>query len=434
MVCDQPEALRALLGDGSRWGLRLHWHAAKDPARPYGLLGLAALRHARHVIIGHADRCPSVPMLQRLATSEQLLLEPGAENGPEWSGWASLGLARMSGSGTDLRRGEFFKALQATDVPCRLSDPRDGLALQSAAAVRQAQPGAGGALGTDDVPASWIQRPWGAMSPLARVSEGAVLTGPVLVGPGCIVEPGARVGPDVVLSRDVVVSTDTRIEHSLVLPGTYIGAGLDLCHTIVNGARVHHLALGVESSMPTADAVLLNLAAGTGSGPTLLGRAAALTALVLVGPALMWHVASRRLAGQGPAWEIKPVVSGRDPRSHVLDLTPLRLSRPGAQAAAQTWATLAGLMDVAAGRRCWLGSRPRSQSQWYALRPEWQQTLSGHMVGLFHAPAWPDAPALWAESCAIADVYATTLTPTGRVRLMASALVRAFGGQAHQPA
>jgi N-acetylglucosaminyldiphosphoundecaprenol N-acetyl-beta-D-mannosaminyltransferase len=424
VVCDQPEALRALLGDGSRWGLRLHWHAVKDQARPYGLLNHPALRQTPHVIIGHVDRCPSVAVLQRLSEREQLLMEPGVENGPEWSGWAGIGLQRMGVPATDLRRSEFFMALQATDVPRRMSDPQDALALHSAAAVRQAQPGAKGLIDAETVPASWIQKPWGAMSPLALVNEAAVLTGPVLIGPGCIIERGARVGPDVVLSRDVVVSTDTRIEHSLVLPGTYIGAGLDLCHTIVNGARVHHLQLGVETTMPATDAILLNLTTAAAPGPGLLGRATAVMALVLAGPALAGHVAYRHLAGKGPAWAMKAVVSGRDARAQALQLTPLRLSRPGAEVAEKAWAKLAGLLDVAAGRRCWFGSRPRTPGQWYALRPEWQQLLSGRMVGLLHAPAWNDAQGLREESCAIADIYAATLAPSRRARLLASTLVK----------
>ena len=427
VVCDQPEVLRALLGDGSRWGLRLHWHLVKDPTRPYGLLASATLRQARRVVIGHTDRCPSVAMLLRLAQAEQVLLDAGAERGPEWAGWASMAPERLRGQPADLPHAEFAMALQAHGVPRRLTEPADGVALHSAGALRQAQPGAAGELGSDDVPPSWIRRPWGAMSPLARVSPGAVLIGPVLVGPGCLIERRARVGPDVVLSHDVVVSADTRVEHSLVLPHTYIGAGLDLCHTLVNGARVHHLQFGVESSMPAADAVLLNLAGSDEQRSSWFGRAAAVAALALTGPSLAWHAATRRLAGHRPAWTLQPIVSGRDLRSQTLRLTPLRVPRPGAGRAAQVWAGLAGLMDVAAGRRSWLGPRPRTPGQWYALRPEWQQMLSGRMVGLLHAPAWQDRPALRAEAFAVADVYATVLAPAGRVRVMASAVLQALG-------
>jgi hypothetical protein len=66
---------------------------------------------------------------------------------------------------------------------------------------------------------------------------------------------------------------------------------------------------------------------------------------------------------------------------------------------------MAGLLDVAAGRRCWFGARPRGHSQWYALRPEWQNILSRTPVGLLHAPAWAEDPAQSEEACAAADIY-----------------------------
>jgi hypothetical protein len=54
------------------------------------------------------------------------------------------------------------------------------------------------------------------------------------------------------------------------------------------------------------------------------------------------------------------------------------------------------------------------------------------MVGLLHAPAWEDVPALRAESLAIADVYAARLAPTARARALMSALTQAIGNRGQQ--
>ena len=97
---------------------------------------------------------------------------------------------------------------------------------------------AGNAQGSADVPASWVKTSWGAMSPLARVHPQARMTGPVRIGPGCIVDRDADVGPAVVLSRNVWVSGGTRVSHSVVLPESYMGAGLEISHAVVNGSRV----------------------------------------------------------------------------------------------------------------------------------------------------------------------------------------------------
>ena len=68
--------------------------------------------------------------------------------------------------------------------------------------------------------------------------------------------------------------------------------------------------------------------------------------------------------------------------------------------------------------------RPRSAGEWYALRPEWQRLLAGRPIGLLHAPAWSDDPALHAEACAAADVFASVLTPARRAVLVLSAVRR----------
>ena len=107
-----------------------------------------------------------------------------------------------------------------------------------------------------------------------------------------------------------------------------------------------------------------------------------------------------------PDWRTVPVVTGRDEASGELQTSPLRCALANADAGrVGMWVLLAGLQDVAAGRRSWFGVRPRGHSQWYALRPEWQSILSRTPVGLLHAPAWAEDPAQREEACAAADIY-----------------------------
>ena len=415
VACDQPEALRALLGDGSRWGLRLHWHLMKDPAHPYAVLDRLALRGARRVVIGHADRCPPVATLLRLAQAEQWLVQAREGHAPAWSGWGSLAPQRLPATCAGLDATALDALARSGGWPLRVHGGQDGGAMTSAEAVLHAQAGA------DEVPASWIRRPWGAMSPLAHVDERATLVAPVRVGPGCIVEQGAQLGPHVVLSRDVVVSAGTRLEHCLVLPGSYIGAGLTLSHAVVSGPRVRHVRWGVNSRLAEADALMLDLTpppAPRGSAP---GRALAALALLVVGPALLAHRAWRACRGLGPHWTLRPAVTGPVDGKPVLGEVLLRCAGPRAKRTARAWARAAALLDVAQGRRAWFGVRPRSAGEWYALRPEWQRMLAGKPIGLLHAPAWSDDAALHAEACAAADVFASVLSPTRRAALLLGA-------------
>ncbi len=418
VACDRPDALRALLGDGSRWGLRLHWHLMKDPTHSYAVLDRIALRGARRLVIGHADRCPPVATLLRLAQGEQWLVQAREGRAPAWSGWASVVPQRLPASHAGLDAMALDALARAGGWPLRIHGSDDGSALDSADAVLQAQWDA------DEVPASWIRRPWGAMSPLAHVDQRAMLVGPLRIGPRCVVERGAHLGPRVVLSSDVVVSAGTRLEHCLVLPGSYIGSGLTLSHAVVSGPRVRHLRWGVESRLAEDDALMLNLGPRQAQRGSAAGRALAALALLAVGPVLLVHRAGRMLRGRAPDWDLRPAVIGPLDGLSVLEEVLLRCAAPGAARTARAWARAAGLLDVLQGRRAWIGVRPRSAGEWYSLRPEWQRLLAGQPLGLLHAPAWSDDAALQVEACAAADVFASVLPPTRRATLALGAAWR----------
>jgi hypothetical protein len=414
VVSDRPDALRALLGDGSRWGLSLHWHLVKDPAHAYAMLDQPALRRATRVLIGHADRCPSVSSLKALLDADAWWMDVHFESGSVWAGWGSLMPFRLPRRCADLSLTQLGLHGSTTGARMHLVGEREGQRLNSALDLLRAQPGSDGALSPEDVPPSWIRKPWGAMSPHALVDERATLIGPVLIGPGCIVSRAAQIGPHVVLSKDVVVSSDTRIDHSLVMSGSYIGAGLGLSHCVVNGARVRHTRLDVETRLQQDDALMLSLHDRAPTSTGWLGRTLAAAVMLAAGPALAAHVLTRRAMGQSPAWVLRPVVLGRKDPSGTPETVRLRMASPSAGRAQRAWSLLAGVLDVMLGRRAWFGARPRGAGQWYAMRPEWQQMLAGWPVGLFHAPAWTDDPAQLAEASAAADVFAVVLSPMRR--------------------
>lgn len=405
VVSDRPEALRAVLGDGSRWGARIRWHLIKDPKRPYAFLQSHALQSAQRVLVGHAHVLLGAQSLVSLRDKDGLSMQTCDEEGLRWLGWASTAPRRLIALGQDLDETALGLALLARALPPQVLDASEATRVNTAAQLLSASFGAKGECPQAEAPASWLRQPWGVMSPLARVHPHAVLVGPVVVGPGCIVEAGARIGPEVVLSRDVVVSSGTSLEHSMVLDNSFIGAELELSGTVVKGERIRHMRLGIEAAPAAADALLAELAP-TAPGPTpWVERGLALMALVPVAPMLAFHLTSRALSGHTPDWMLRSVVTGRDARTRTLITTRLRCARDEDVAQPSGWTLLAGLLDVAAGRRHWIGMRPRSSSQWYALQPEWQTILASDRAGLLHAPAWYDDAPLRHEACAAADVY-----------------------------
>lgn len=408
VVSEQPEQLREIIGDGARWGLRVRWHLAKDPGRPYGALATAARATCGRVLVLHADRMPTHAALLRLTERNHIEMLARCDAGPCWTGAASAPAEMLAQVTNDLDRAALARLLHAQTLPVELADPDAACGLASASDLLAAQRRVLGDADPQHVPASWIRTAWGAMSPLARVEPGAVITGPVIVGPGCWVVRGAAVGPHVVLSADVVVSPGTQVRDSLVLPRTYIGSELEVTDAIVNGSRLRHVGLGVETTLAESDGLMLQLARRRPRRAGLPSRAAAGIALTAVAPLLLAYVILRRRRGQAPAWTRRAVVVGRDAATRRLQIESLLCVQTGGRQRDAAWATLAGLVDVVAGRRCWLGMRPRSQSQWYALRPEWQEVLASTPVGLLYAPAWADDADDLFDAQAVADVFGAT--------------------------
>lgn len=75
----------------------------------------------------------------------------------------------------------------------------------------------------------------------ARIDRYARLVAPCYVGAGCEVEAGAVVTRMSAVERDSQIDVGTMVENSNVLPLSYIGPGLDICHSVVGYSRVANL-------------------------------------------------------------------------------------------------------------------------------------------------------------------------------------------------
>ena len=62
-----------------------------------------------------------------------------------------------------------------------------------------------------------------AVSPGARVEDGAVLQGPCFVDEGAVIKAGARVGPYSVVGRDTLIDEGATLEHAILWPNCRVG-------------------------------------------------------------------------------------------------------------------------------------------------------------------------------------------------------------------
>jgi N-acetylglucosaminyldiphosphoundecaprenol N-acetyl-beta-D-mannosaminyltransferase len=390
--------LRELLGDGERWGIRLQWRLPAPEGHVDDCIAAAARQTGDRLLVGLGHVLPDENLLGRLVTANLRCLDLAADpaHAPAWS---------------SLSPGSLLLPAAARPAEPVVECVDDG-ALVSVASAEEWRLAQARWISGEPVaiaPASWIRKPWGAVSPTARVHPSARMQGPVLIGPGCIVEAGAEIGPLSVLTRDVVVSAGTQVRGSTVLPSTYVGPGLTLDRCVANGSQIYHGLHDVSTRLARRDAALLPLHQPTGPATrlaTLLGRAVALLLWVGLWPAL-GTVAAWRWGRSGvlPWRRISVLCPQQGADLATPQWSGMVLPRNPQRTTDRLWATVAGLADVARGRRVWFGARPRTVGQWHALPRVWQQSLAHLPVGLVYTPAWAGSAHLQAEAQAVADVY-----------------------------
>ena len=404
VACDRPELLRFEVGEGERWGVQLRWHLAKDHARPYAALRSAGLLGAHRVLIGHADRWIDPNALRQLVQEDRIMLALDDSYALSWAGWACLPGQRLAALRADCDERELGTDLAGLCARTLVLERGRGFAPLDAANLLRAQRGVIGGSPDAPLPPTWLPTPWGALSPGARVHPRASIEGPALIGPGCLVAEGAAIGPNTVLSRDVVVCATTRVRGSVVLPGTYLGPGLDVKEAVVSGGRIRHVGLGVETSLAPSEGLALSLNPQRVPGPSATGRIVAGLAAAVLAPLVALAALARR-RGEAPLpWTDRTVVVGLDSARRIA-VGPARCPRVNASMLRRTLAHYGGLLDVAQGRRCWFGVRPRRRAEWYALSPEWQTLLANSPIGLLNAPAWAEETSTRMEALAAADAF-----------------------------
>jgi len=413
VISDQPEKLRALLGEGWTWGLQLNWHLAKDTDTPYGMVHALGLSHGERVMIGHGHTWIAHETLRAMAESNQLLVSQ--EHPETWAGWVSLDAAALQVIDHEADEQALSALFLRGPISPVTKVAADNLARAgSAQELLRAQRRACSDEFRHQLPATWRRYPWGAASPDSGIHPAAKITGPVLIGPRCMVAEDANVGPGVVLSHDVLVAGGAVVRDALVLPNTYISANVTLDHVVVQSNALHDLKWSATAVLPEDDGLLNALNRKAVRTPSRFGQVLAAAAAIVTLPAAAVLGGLQVLRGRRAGWAVSQTVTGRSTQwseAGQLQLCPIRVPYEGSGGTGQWLGAYGGLLDVAQGRRHWMGLRPRDEAQWQALRNDWKLLFDGQPIGLLHAPSWTDPSAQAdGEAHAVADAYFTVQT------------------------
>jgi hypothetical protein len=404
VVSDHPESLRQVLHDGSAWGIRLRWHHAQDANTPYKVLRGMALKPDELVVLGHAHQWVSSRVIKALCEQPTVALRTEPEL--LWAGWSSLPASDL----TEMDPQEIYDSLaqrmRALELVRRIEPGHAEFAQSSHASdLLAAQLVALNGSQEAAIPASWLRTFWGAHSPDAAVHPAAVIHGPVLIGPGCMVEEGSELGPYVVLAKDVFIAQNALVANALVMSNTYVGGQISLENAIAQGHSIQNLKWSVRTVLSQEDALMTPLRQSNYNGTSLSSRAIGVLALLALLPLLLLALLVQGVQGRRLLWRQVQVVKSSTFAQQVVATVVVRephdLSR--ASRMAGTWGAI---LDVVQGVRTWFGLRPRTEAAWQSLSMDWQRLFSAAPIGVFHAQAWmEDSKIVDKEALDAADAY-----------------------------
>jgi mannose-1-phosphate guanylyltransferase/phosphomannomutase len=249
-----PGNVDSFLGDGKRWGSAFRYHAPQGTSPESAALRAISLRGgSRPVLLGRADLLPPIPP-EHLRGDESSLpvlfswrgpFGPGADGHGRWTGWALLPAEQLhtmpAYADEPGFEAHFPTAAAGEPVWCELRRP---LSVRSPADVLAAHR----AVLTGEFPGLFLagreveSGVW--LGKKCRVHPTASLSPPVYVGENCMVGAGVRLGPHAVLVRDCVLDDRCTVTSSIILPGSYVGEGLELVDVIVGQKHVIDVRLG----------------------------------------------------------------------------------------------------------------------------------------------------------------------------------------------
>lgn len=356
------ERISSLVQGGTRWGASIHVTSTRNWSEIQELMVAKAQGEA--ILVANAERLPDI--------AQVALDQPGVFLAPNGATcWAVVKPSDFQHVPAVIN-GEVPDGLAKVSVPycLNVSTPADYLEGWDHVVGREmpllVQ------TGRDRSPGVVIGRG-------ARVDPSATLTAPCYVGENTIIGRGCQIGPRGYVCSNCILEEDTSVSDTVILPGSYVGANLELKHKVA--ARSSILDLVRKLVVPVSDDVLFgstNLSSR--QGPSAAERGTALIAAIVLSP--IWAIGY--LAGR---------------------LTPLGEREIGYASPTKDLfcRTLPGLLSVAAGKARLVGAPNLSARAVQSMEPDIRRALVAVPKGivsetyLLYGPK-PTDEDLWASS------------------------------------
>jgi hypothetical protein len=364
LATDRPHEVRALVGDGSRWGIRIDLIPQSREL---------TVEEARALYRGTETDWPATDDVVLLDYLPQL---PHHALFESYAGW--------------------FAALRAF-LPLSVTPPRIG--------AREVSPGV-----------------WVGLH--AQVHPTARLHAPCWIGEYALVGADATIGPAAILEDRVVVEAGARVTESVVGAETFVGEHILVQNSIAQGSTLVNWRTASTVTVPDAYFLCaLNDRRFTTPTATLVGRALALAAIVITAPIALAIMLISILRGESPFILRLGVRPRRNVRSAALQTFAyydLACGNNWLRRWPQFW-------SVVRGDLTWVGNRPLRPTQALALSNDFERLWLAAPTGLVSLADAHDCPncELSDEACAHASYYAVNASRRLNWFVLSRALFRA---------
>jgi len=244
VLARHPEVVEQYFRDGGKWGVTCHYHLMAEPGGEISVLRRIPLGEGTEfVILADGER---LTHLGQIKASRTPIVWSDRES-QQWTGWAVLSLGQFEKVAL---MGRFDEAREwilreSVSVPVR-----GCLSVRSAKELLDSQE----KLLNGDYPeielTGRVSDAGARLGHHSRINASAELIPPVFIGEDSIVGPRTRVGPNVVLGRECIVEPETLVRNALICDGSFVGEHLILDGVLVDQARLRHVRLGAEFTVP----------------------------------------------------------------------------------------------------------------------------------------------------------------------------------------
>lgn len=322
LASDRPEQVRALVGGGERWGLRVSVFPERRELTPG-----EALRK-----FGAGSAAAWLPAPDNARVMDCL---PGLPECPLFASYADWYIALM-------------RWLPRAATPDRIG-------------IREIKPGVRVGLRT-------------------RLAADVELRAPCWLGNDVQVGRGAIIGPEAVVEDNAVVEAGAEISHSVIGPGTFAGQFTEIRDSLAWGSLLAGWRL--NSCIRVQDSFLLSSLGRQDAAftpPGLLSRALALLAMGLTLPLALAVMMKSKLRGR-VAWQPRIAVRPRPAAAAPLpDQRLIYYELADGPGWLRRWPQL---WKIARGNFSWIGNRPLNPEQAASLANEFERRWLASPIGL----------------------------------------------------